>query len=101
MVNLSDCAAMGATPIALTLALTLPQAEEAWLARFARGLQEALQAHQVALIGGDLTRGALSLTGTVQGIAPPSGGQAFRRVAGRSTLCHWSARIGGFCRGGV
>ncbi len=70
-VNLSDLAAMGATPRWVTLALTLPAelATPAWLAPFSRGLQEALGAHRVALVGGDTSRGPLTITLTVIGEA--------------------------------
>jgi thiamine-monophosphate kinase len=61
-VNLSDLAAMGASPRWCTLALTLPRADEEWLAAFARGLFALADRHAVALIGGDLTRGPLSVT---------------------------------------
>ena len=57
-VNLSDIAAMGATPAWMTLALTLPGADPSWLADFARGLFEAADQYGVALVGGDTTRGA-------------------------------------------
>ncbi len=70
MVNISDCAAMAAEPFALTLALTLPTVEEGWLSRFSQGLVHALNLHQIALIGGDTTRGPLSLTITIHGLAP-------------------------------
>lgn len=56
-VNLSDIAAMGATPAWMTLALTLPAADEAWLADFSAGLYEAAAEHGVVLVGGDTTRG--------------------------------------------
>ena len=56
-VNLSDIAAMGATPKWMTLALTLHDADPAWLDDFSRGLFEAADEHDVALIGGDTTRG--------------------------------------------
>ena len=76
-VSASDLAAMGATPLAFTLALTLPAAEEAWLAEFARGLQLMAQNCSLALVGGDTTRGPLSLTLTVFGRVPS--GQALTR----------------------
>ena len=56
-VNLSDIAAMGATPKWMTLALTLSEADESWLTGFAAGLFEAAREYGVALIGGDTTRG--------------------------------------------
>jgi thiamine-monophosphate kinase len=69
-VNLSDLAAMGAEPRWATLALTLPEADEAWLDGFSRGLFELLDRHAVSLVGGNLARGPLSVTlqlmGTVE-----------------------------------
>lgn len=69
-VSASDLAAMGATPLAFTLALTLPSASETWLSEFARGLQLMAQNCSLALVGGDTTRGPLSLTLTVFGRVP-------------------------------
>ena len=76
-VNLSDLAAMGARPVAFTLALSLPQAERAWLAGFADGLFALADAHDCELIGGDTTRGPLNICITVFGELSP--GQALRR----------------------
>ncbi len=81
-VNLSDLAAMGARPVAVTLALTLPEADEAWLAAFADGFFTLADAHGVPLIGGDTTRGPLSLTVTALGAVPPA--QALRRDGARA-----------------
>lgn len=67
-VNLSDLAAMGATPRAFLLALTLPEATPEWLDGFAEGLHELAALHDVALVGGDTTRGPLSITITALGI---------------------------------
>ncbi len=78
-VNLSDLAAMGAKPRWATLALALPEANEAWLSAFARGLYGLADAHGVELIGGDTTRGPLNLCITVLGELEP--GQALRRDA--------------------
>jgi thiamine-monophosphate kinase len=61
-VNLSDLAAMGAEPRWCTLALTLPKPDERWLDGFSRGLFELAERHGVSLVGGDLTRGPLTLT---------------------------------------
>ena len=66
-VNLSDLAAMGARPRWCTLALTLPTIEPDWVAGFAAGFTELAAQHQVALIGGDTTRGPLSITVQVLG----------------------------------
>jgi thiamine-monophosphate kinase len=69
-VAVSDLAAMGATPVAFTLALTLPSATADWLEAYARGLSLMAQSCSVALVGGDTTRGPLSLTMTVFGRVP-------------------------------
>ena len=76
-VNLSDLAAMGARPVAFTLALALPQADRAWLAGFAEGLFALADAHDCELIGGDTTKGPLNICITVFGELAP--GQALRR----------------------
>ncbi len=67
-VNLSDLAAMGATPRWISLALTLPSEDESWLSEFSRGLHEICQRYSVALVGGDTTRGALTITVTAHGL---------------------------------
>ena len=71
-VNLSDLAACGARPLAfsLALALPLPQAEDAWLEPFAKGLFALADAHECELIGGDTTRGPLTICITVYGEVP-------------------------------
>ncbi|MGM0412492.1 MAG: thiamine-phosphate kinase [Pseudomonadota bacterium] len=66
-VNLSDLAAMGAEPAWATLALTLPEAEEAWLTGFATGLCDLATEHHLALVGGDTTGGPLTVTVGVAG----------------------------------
>ncbi|MGA1741626.1 MAG: thiamine-phosphate kinase [Pseudohongiellaceae bacterium] len=71
-VNLSDLAAMGAEPLAFTLALTLPKAESTWLEGFSRGLQDIIQRYQCPLIGGDITKGPLSITIQVHGLVDKS-----------------------------
>ena len=78
-VNLSDLAAMGARPVAFTLALALPQAERAWLAGFADGLFALADECGCELIGGDTTKGPLNICITVFGELAP--GQALRRSA--------------------
>ena len=80
-VNLSDLAAMGAEPAWAMLALTLPQADSDWLDAFMRGLSALAGRHGVALVGGDTTRGPLSITLQVQGFVEPD--RALRRDAGR------------------
>jgi len=72
-VNLSDMAAMGAQPRWCTLALTLPQANSAWLEGFATGLFGLAERHSVSLIGGDLTRGPLTVSVQILGTVTASG----------------------------
>ena len=69
-VSASDLAAMGAAPSAFTLALTLPSVDSGWLQDFARGLNLMAQSCSLRLVGGDTTRGPLSLTLTVFGHVP-------------------------------
>lgn len=76
--NLSDLAAMGATPLAYTLALTLPTANKPWLEEFSRGLKEVANEFPIALIGGDTTRGN-QLVITVQIFGEVPVGQALLR----------------------
>jgi thiamine-monophosphate kinase len=86
-VNLSDLAAMGARPRWFTLALSLPQVDEAWLAGFADGVATLARLHGVALVGGDTTRGQLSITITALGEVPA--GQALRRDGARPGDAVW------------
>jgi thiamine-monophosphate kinase len=81
-VNLSDLAAMGARAAWALLALTTPEAEEAWLEEFAAGFAALARAHRVALIGGDTTRGPLTVTVELLGTVPR--GSALRRSGGRA-----------------
>ena len=76
-VNLSDLAAMGATPRWALLALALPEAEPRWLEAFANGLFALLDRYAVDLVGGDTTRGPRNLVLTALGETPA--GQAIRR----------------------
>lgn len=69
-VNLSDLAAMGAKPIAVSLALTLLSADEVWLAGFTQGFLALAERYQVELIGGDTTQGPLTLTVQAMGLLP-------------------------------
>lgn len=80
-VAVSDLAAMGATPLAFTLALTLPDVSPDWLADFTAGLERMARQCGVGLVGGDTTRGPLSLTLTVFGRVPA--GQALTRAGAR------------------
>ncbi len=76
-VNLSDMAAMGAAPAWATLALTIPRADSEWLEKFAAGFLDLADAHSVALVGGDTTRGPLTVSVQILGSVPH--GSALRR----------------------
>ncbi len=80
-VNLSDLAAMGAKPISVTLAITLPKVDENWLTAFAKGLLNLAERYSVDLIGGDTTSGPLTLTVQAMGLVPK--GRALRRSVAR------------------
>jgi len=69
-VNLSDLAAMGATPAWITLALTIPTNNEPWLKDFSAGFFELAKQYQMQLIGGDLTHGPLAITIQAMGLVP-------------------------------
>lgn len=81
--NLSDLAAMGAEPAWISLALTLPEINEQWLSEFSQSLFTILDHYNVDLIGGDTTKGPLSITITAQGI-----------IAKGKALCRHSAKVG-------
>ncbi|WP_326534813.1 thiamine-phosphate kinase [Pseudorhodoferax sp.] len=92
-VNLSDLAACGAEPLACTLALALPRADEAFVAPFARGLFALADAHGIELVGGDTTAGPLTLCVTVMGQVPIA--QALLRSGARAGDELWvSGRLG-------
>ncbi|MGJ3255059.1 MAG: thiamine-phosphate kinase [Alcanivorax sp.] len=76
-VNLSDLAAMGADPLWFLLSLTLPDVNEDWLAGFADGMFSLADQAGISLVGGDVTRGSLSVSIQATGAVPP--GQALRR----------------------
>ncbi|MFO7603159.1 MAG: thiamine-phosphate kinase [Gammaproteobacteria bacterium] len=80
-VNLSDLAAMGATPRWMTLALTLPQADDAWLEAFSAGLFSLARPYHVALVGGDTTQGPLCISLQIGGEV--ESGRALRRSGAR------------------
>ncbi|UJF18852.1 thiamine-phosphate kinase [Vibrio sp. SS-MA-C1-2] len=75
--NLSDLAAMGADPAWVSLALTMPEADETWLTGFCEGFFSLAEYFNLQLIGGDTTKGPLSITITVQGFVPR--GKSLRR----------------------
>ena len=66
----SDLAAMGAGPLAMTVALTIPEADDLWLTTFSEGLAGAVSQYQLPLVGGDTTKGPLSITVQVFGSLP-------------------------------
>lgn len=80
-VNLSDMAAMGAMPYWAMLALTLPAVNHEWLEKFAKGFFDLASEFDVSLVGGDTTRGHLSMTVTIMGEVPA--GAALRRSGAR------------------
>jgi thiamine-monophosphate kinase len=93
-VGLSDLAAMGAEPAWATLALTLPKVDREWLAGFVRGLDGLAREHGVRLVGGDTTRGPLTISVQVHGLIPA--GEALRRDGARpGDLICVSGSLGG------
>ncbi|WP_233955463.1 thiamine-phosphate kinase [Pectobacterium versatile] len=80
-VNLSDLAAMGADPAWLSLAITLPKSNSQWLSAYSDSLFELLDYYGMQLVGGDTTRGPLSLTLTIHGLVPA--GRALTRRGAR------------------
>ncbi|HLK71382.1 MAG TPA: thiamine-phosphate kinase [Steroidobacteraceae bacterium] len=81
-VNLSDLAAMGAAPSWMLLSLVMPEVREGWLRAFCDGLAPLAERYAVALVGGNLSRGPLSITVQLAGLVPS--GQALRRDGARS-----------------
>jgi thiamine-monophosphate kinase len=86
-VNLSDMAAMGAMPYWAMLALTLPKVDHDWLAAFAKGFFDLAEEFGVTLIGGDTTRGPLTLTVTIMGEVPA--GASLRRSGAKAGNDIW------------
>lgn len=78
----SDLAAMGARPVAMTLALSLPDADDDWLALLRCGLADAVADFSLPLVGGDLTRGPLALSVQVMGAVPA--GKAIKRSTAKA-----------------
>jgi thiamine-monophosphate kinase len=81
-VNLSDMAAMGAMPAWATLALTMPSVDPSWLEEFSAGLLDLADRHGVTLVGGDTTRGPLTVSVQILGHVPR--GTALRRSGARA-----------------
>ncbi len=92
--SISDLAAMGATPRWVSLALTLPTINESWLQQFSRGLKKSLLAHQLSLIGGNMTAGTLGMTLHVMGFIKQGQGLT-RRGAKIGDGIYLSGEIGG------
>lgn len=80
-VNLSDLAAMGARPLAFTLAIALPDADPNWLSAFSQGMFALADQHHCRLIGGDTTKGPLTISITIFGELAPN--TALRRDAAK------------------
>jgi thiamine-monophosphate kinase len=80
-VNLSDLAAMGASPAWALLSLTLPYADRVFVEGFVEGFAQLAQSHRLALVGGDTTRGPLAISVAVHGFVPP--GKALTRAGAR------------------
>ncbi len=81
-VNLSDLASMGATPVSATLALTLPEVNETWLKSFSKGFLNLAREFSIDLIGGDTTKGPLTLSVQAMGIVPE--GLALKRSTAKA-----------------
>ncbi len=90
-VNLSDMAAMGATPRWALLAGALPRADEEWLRSFVRGFFALADEYEVDLVGGDTTRGPLNLCVTVLGEVPVR--QELRRSGARAGDSIWVSGV--------
>ena len=81
-VNLSDLAAMGASPLGFTLAIALPKVDEVWLEAFSKGLFAIAKEYSCPLIGGDTTAGPLTISITAFGSIPA--GNAIRRSGAKT-----------------
>ena len=97
-VNLSDIAAMGANPLWASLALTLPMPDEGWLAGFSAGFFSLAGLHDVSLIGGDVTRGPLTVTVHVIG-SVPTGQHLSRHGARINDAIYVTGTLGDACLG--
>ena len=92
-VNLSDLASMGAKPVSVMLALTLPNVDENWLAAFAKGFLSLAERYSVDLIGGDTTSGPLTLTVQAMGLVP-RGRALMRSTASPGDLIYVTGLLG-------
>ena len=98
-INLSDLAAMGAEPAWALLGLTIPSPDEHWLAGFSAGFDALARRHGVALVGGDTTRGPLTVTVTLAGTVPE--GAALRRDGARAGDDLWVSGTPGDAAAGL
>ncbi len=92
-VNLSDLAAMGADPAWITLSLTLPEADPEWVAGFSTGVVSLADEYGVALVGGDMSRGPLSITIQAHGLIPV-GRAIYRHTARVHDLIYVTGALG-------
>lgn len=86
-VNLSDLASMGAKPLSVLLALTLPKVDEYWLNDFSQGFLNLAQRYGVDLVGGDTTAGALTLTVQALGLVPAQGAMTRSGADSGDVIC--------------
>ena len=93
LVNLSDLAAMGAKPLGFTLALTLPEINIEWVENYSRGLADCASQYDIQLVGGDTTKGPLSISIQVMGTVP-AGKAMTRGGAKQSDLLFVSGELG-------
>jgi thiamine-monophosphate kinase len=98
-VNLSDLAAMGAEPAWALLGITLPAVDEPWLSGFSAGLDALARRHGVALVGGDTTRGPLTVSVALAGTVPP--GLALHRAGARAGDDLWVSGTPGDAAAGL
>jgi len=98
-VNLSDLASMGAEPAWCTLSLSLPQSEAAWIDGFLDGFVALAEQHGIVLVGGDTTRGPLSISVTAMGFV--DAGSALRRDGARAGDDVWVTGTLGDAAGGL
>jgi len=98
-VNLSDLAAMGAAPAWCTLSLSLPQSDATWIDGFLDGFLDLAERHGIALVGGDTTRGPLSISVTAMGLVEP--GRDLRRDGARVGDDVWVTGTLGDAAGGL
>lgn len=95
-VNLSDLAAMGASPIGFTLSIALPEINEQWLSEFSKGLHLIADRYACPLIGGDTTAGPLTISITAIGQIPP--GQSLSRHLAQPNDDIWVSNVLGDAR---